>query len=153
MRHLLTLAAAASLLAACHNRSEDEVGAAPDRGDTTAVATDSTKVAPTDSTMGQLPADTTAVQPSQDAGMSADTTAAPTAPAARAQDKGGTELPIPTPPVQVAPELPPMNDYGNLYRDFRWEIPARFNIGVAACDRKIGIAKEQRCFTGGTKRA
>ena len=81
MRHLLTLAAAASLLAACHNRSEDEVGAAPDRGDTTAVATDTTKVAPTDSTMGQLPADTTA-QPSQDAGMSADTTAAPTAPAA-----------------------------------------------------------------------
>jgi hypothetical protein len=82
MRHLLTLAAAASLLAACHNRSEDEVGAAPDRGDTTAVATDTTKVAPTDSTMGQLPADTTAVQPSQDAGMSADTTAAPTAPTA-----------------------------------------------------------------------
>ncbi|HEV2083886.1 MAG TPA: hypothetical protein VGR09_02280 [Gemmatimonadales bacterium] len=82
MRHLLTLAAAASLLAACHNRSEDEVGAAPNRGDTTAVATDSTKVAPTDSTMGQLPADTTAVKPSQDAGMSADTTAAPTAPAA-----------------------------------------------------------------------
>jgi hypothetical protein len=81
MRHLLTLAAAASLLAACHNRSEDEVGAAPDRGDTTAVATDSTKVAPTDSTMGQLPADTTA-KPSQDAGMSADTTAAPTAPTA-----------------------------------------------------------------------
>ena len=77
MRHLLTLAAAASLLAACHNRSEDEVGAAPNRGDTTAVATDSTKVAPTDSTMGQVKSDTTAVQPSQDAGMSADTTAAP----------------------------------------------------------------------------
>jgi len=74
MRYLLTLAAAASLLAACHNRSEDEVGAAPDRGDTTAVATDTT--------MGQVPADTTAVQPSQDAGMSADTTAAPTAPTA-----------------------------------------------------------------------
>jgi hypothetical protein len=81
MRHLLTLAAAASLLAACHNRSEDEVGAAPDRGDTTAVATDTTKVAPTDSTIGQLPADTTA-QPAPDAGMSADTTAAPTAPTA-----------------------------------------------------------------------
>jgi len=73
----LTLAAAASLLAACHNRSEDQVGAAPNRGDTTAVAADTTKVAPTDSTMGQLPADTTA-QP----GMSADTTAAPTAPTA-----------------------------------------------------------------------
>ena len=38
MRYLLMLAAAASL-AACHNRSEDEVGAAPDQGrtDTTAV--------------------------------------------------------------------------------------------------------------------
>ena len=82
MRKLLILAAVAAVSAACHNRSQDEVGAAPDRGDTTAVATDSTKVAPTDSTMGQLPADTTAVQPSQDAGMSADTTAAPTAPTA-----------------------------------------------------------------------
>ena len=78
MRYLLTLAAAASLLAACHNRSEDEVGAAPDRGDTTAVAADST--AQTDSTMGQAPGvttgDTTAAQP--DAGMGADSTAAPT---------------------------------------------------------------------------
>ena len=25
-------------------------------------------------------------------------------------------------------------DYQSLYRDFRWQIPARFNIGVAACD-------------------
>ena len=80
MRYLLMLAAAASF-AACHNRSEDEVGAAPDRGDTTAVAADTTHAAPTDSTMGQTPApttDTTAAQPS-DAGMSADTSmAAPT---------------------------------------------------------------------------
>jgi hypothetical protein len=54
MRYLLMLAAAATF-AACHNRSEDEVGAAPDRGDTTAVtATDTTSV-PTDSTMGQRP--------------------------------------------------------------------------------------------------
>jgi hypothetical protein len=70
MRYLLTLAAAASLLAACHNRSEDEVGAAPDRGDTTAVAADTTAATPTDSTMGQMPSDTSA--------MGADTTAAPT---------------------------------------------------------------------------
>ena len=65
MRYLLMLAAAASL-AACHNRSSDEVGAAPDQGrtDTTAVAADSTKATPTDSTMGQRPGatDTTAVQ-------------------------------------------------------------------------------------------
>ena len=56
MRKLLIIAAVAAVSAACHNRSQDEVGAAPDRGDTTAVATDSTKVAPTDSTMGRPPA-------------------------------------------------------------------------------------------------
>ena len=37
MRKLLILAAVAAVSAACHNRSEDEVGAAPDQGDTTAV--------------------------------------------------------------------------------------------------------------------
>ena len=76
MRYLLTLAAAASL-AACHNRSQDEVGAAPDRGDTTAVAADSSRAAPTDSTMGQAPgtaADTASVR--SDTGMSADSTGA-----------------------------------------------------------------------------
>src|ERR1700758_5447455 len=26
-------------------------------------------------------------------------------------------------------------DYDTLYRDFRWEIPARFNIAEACCDR------------------
>src|SRR5471032_199544 len=26
-------------------------------------------------------------------------------------------------------------DYEKLYRDFRWEIPARFNIATACCDR------------------
>jgi hypothetical protein len=58
MRYLLTLAAAASL-AACHNRSSDEVGAAPERGDTTAaVAADSSRAAQTDSTMGQAPCST-----------------------------------------------------------------------------------------------
>ena len=63
MRYLLTLAAAASL-AACHNRSEDEVGAAPDRGDTTAVTATDTTAVPTDSTMGQRPGatDTSFVQ-------------------------------------------------------------------------------------------
>ena len=77
MRYLLTLAAAASL-AACHNRSQDEVGAAPDRGDTTAVAADSSRAAQTDSTMGQAPGTTTADTASvrNDAGMSADSTGA-----------------------------------------------------------------------------
>lgn len=27
------------------------------------------------------------------------------------------------------------DDYDTLYRDFRWDIPARFNIATAACDR------------------
>ena len=26
-------------------------------------------------------------------------------------------------------------DYAKLYRDFRWDIPARFNIATACCDR------------------
>jgi hypothetical protein len=48
MRKLLILAAVAAVSAACHNRGEDEVGAAPDRGDTTAVthAIDSTRTGP-----------------------------------------------------------------------------------------------------------
>src|SRR4051794_30701107 len=50
MRNLLMLAAVAALAAACHNRSEDEVGAAPDQGrtDTTAVTheIDSTRTGP-----------------------------------------------------------------------------------------------------------
>ena len=71
MRYFLTLAAAASLLAACHNRSEDEVGAAPDRGDTTAVtATDTTAAAANDTT-AMTPTDTTTT------GYSADSAATP----------------------------------------------------------------------------
>ena len=50
MRKLLMLAAVAALSAACHNRSEEEVGAAPDQGqtDTTAVTheIDSTRTGP-----------------------------------------------------------------------------------------------------------
>jgi len=59
MKRLLILAAAASLAVACHNRSEDEVGAAPTKGDTTAVTrADTGQGIPTDSTQGQRPADT-----------------------------------------------------------------------------------------------
>jgi hypothetical protein len=50
MRKLLLLAAAVALSAACHNRSDEEVGAAPDQGraDTTGVthAIDSTRTGP-----------------------------------------------------------------------------------------------------------
>src|SRR5213593_3748091 len=31
--------------------------------------------------------------------------------------------------------LPAVRDYGALYRSFRWQIPARYNIGVDVCDR------------------
>ena len=61
MRHLLILAAAASLAMGCHSRTEDEVGAAPDQGDTTAVVADTSQAAPTDTTMGQTPTDTSFV--------------------------------------------------------------------------------------------
>ncbi len=29
-------------------------------------------------------------------------------------------------------------DYETLYRDFRWDIPDRFNIATACCDRHAG---------------
>jgi hypothetical protein len=87
MRYLMMLAAAASL-AACHNRSQDEVGAAPQKGDTTAVtASDSTRATPTDSTMGARPSvsDTTMVKASDStsAGVRADSAYAPSPSAAR----------------------------------------------------------------------
>jgi acetyl-CoA synthetase len=31
--------------------------------------------------------------------------------------------------------LPQARDYDELYRQFRWQVPARFNIGIDACDR------------------
>src|SRR5215470_5359193 len=35
--------------------------------------------------------------------------------------------------------LPSTRVYEDLYRQFRWQIPARFNIGVDACDRWAAI--------------
>src|SRR4029077_17032865 len=32
-------------------------------------------------------------------------------------------------------------DYEELYRDFRWDIPARFNIASACCDRHADGSK------------
>ncbi|MBA3443400.1 MAG: hypothetical protein H0T58_00885, partial [Gemmatimonadales bacterium] len=81
MRQLLTLAAAAFLAVGCAGNNEDETGAAPDQGDATVTATDTSTSIPTDSTMGQRPAatDTSLVQQDTtmaDPGMSADTTMA-----------------------------------------------------------------------------
>ena len=33
------------------------------------------------------------------------------------------------------PVLPRLNDYDDIYRQFRWQVPARYNIGVDVCDR------------------
>ena len=33
------------------------------------------------------------------------------------------------------PLLPRVKDYDSLYRQFRWQVPARYNIGVDVCDR------------------
>ena len=65
MRKLLLLAAVAAMSAACANRSEEDTGAAPDRGDATVTATDSAAVL-TDSTMGQRPGATDSSMVRQD---------------------------------------------------------------------------------------
>ena len=57
MRKLLILAAIAALSTACHNRSEDDTGAAPEGTDTTFTPRTARSIR-TDSTMGQVPADT-----------------------------------------------------------------------------------------------
>jgi acetyl-CoA synthetase len=33
------------------------------------------------------------------------------------------------------PALPRVKDYDSLYRQFRWQVPARYNIGIDVCDR------------------
>ncbi len=58
MRYVISLLTAVVLSLSCHNREEAEEGAAPDRGDTSAVAADTSYGLPTDSTMGQVPDDT-----------------------------------------------------------------------------------------------
>jgi len=81
MRNLLILAVAASFAVACGaSRTDDEVGAAPDRGDTTTVtASDTAQAMPTDSTMGQVETDSSYVQQDTtmaEPGMESDTTMA-----------------------------------------------------------------------------
>jgi len=47
-------------------------------------------------------------------------------------------------------------DYAKLYRDFRWDIPARFNIATACCDRHADGSKRLAMIyvdeDGGTQR-
>jgi hypothetical protein len=91
MRTLLILAAVAVLSAGCHNRSEEEVGAAPDEGqtDTTAVTheIDSTRTGPPG--VGGRPGNATVTPDSvgiDSAAVEADTSTA-------AQDTGLTATP------------------------------------------------------------
>jgi len=66
MRYLMILAAAAFLAVGCHQRTEDEAGAAPDQGDAAVTATDTASVQ-TDSTTAAvpeaMPTDTTVAAP------------------------------------------------------------------------------------------
>jgi hypothetical protein len=84
MKTLWILAAAATF-AACHNRSDEETGAAPDRGDTTAVSGyDTTAANPNakvDTTTTTLPSADTSAAP-QPTTPSVDTTTQPTTPSA-----------------------------------------------------------------------
>ncbi len=43
-------------------------------------------------------------------------------------------------------KLPPRDTYEALYRDFRWEIPAKFNIGHAVCDAWAKQEPERVCL-------
>jgi acetyl-CoA synthetase len=35
--------------------------------------------------------------------------------------------------------LPDIRDYSQLYRQFRWQVPAAYNIGVDVCDRWAAV--------------
>ena len=96
MKTLWILAAAATF-AACHNRSDEDMGAAPDRGDSTAVSGyDTTAAKPTEKF------DTTAA--AQPTAPSADTSAVaqPTAPSA-GYDTTSTAVPPTTTDTTMAP--------------------------------------------------
>ena len=41
--------------------------------------------------------------------------------------------------MYAAPVLPATRDYEALYRSFRWQLPAHYNIGVDVCDRWAAI--------------
>ncbi|HEX2250644.1 MAG TPA: hypothetical protein VHH32_09860 [Gemmatimonadales bacterium] len=94
MRKLLMLAAVAALSAACHNRPEEEVGAAPDQAeaDTTGVthAIDTTRTGPPG--VGGRPGDATVTLDSvgvDSSQVQTDTTAGDTSPTSTPQDTLG----------------------------------------------------------------
>jgi hypothetical protein len=99
MKRLLILAAAASLAVACHNRSEDEVGAAPKSDTTTAVTrADTSRGIPTDSTQGQRPGPTDTSMVAHDStsmGTSADSATVPSSAGNQQGDSAMTHHNVP----------------------------------------------------------
>jgi hypothetical protein len=97
MKTLWILAAAATF-AACHNRSQDETGAAPDKGDTTSVKSDTSMIKPStgyDTT--SVKTDTSMTKPST--GYDTTSTTQPTPPpSAGGYDTTSTTQPT-TPPT------------------------------------------------------
>ena len=42
------------------------------------------------------------------------------------------------------PVLPHLDNYDDVYRQFRWQVPARYNIGVDICDRWADADPEEK---------
>jgi hypothetical protein len=103
MKTLWILAAAATF-AACHNRSSDETGAAPDRGDSTMTTIDTTNTAPSPSASGydttaapSMPSDTTAGVPAPESGIdTTSTTNSQNPPSGQSYDTTSTSVPSPS---------------------------------------------------------
>src|ERR1700719_288750 len=47
---------------------------------------------------------------------------------------------------QAKPMLPDIRDYAALYRKFRWQVPAAYNIGVDVCDRWAAADPRRRAI-------
>jgi len=45
--------------------------------------------------------------------------------------------------LRLMPVLPRLDDYDDVYRQFRWDIPARYNIGVDVCDRWANVEPDR----------
>ena len=42
--------------------------------------------------------------------------------------------------------LPDIRDYSQVYRQFRWQVPAAYNIGVDVCDRWAAVDPRRRAI-------
>jgi hypothetical protein len=88
---MIWMLAAAATLAACH-RGEDDMGAAPDRGDTTAVTTDTSAIRTTPTDTAAIP--TTPSDTSMVPTTPSDTGMAPTTPTDSTAQPGGYDTPV-----------------------------------------------------------